>query len=1247
MGSQTSSFRIKLGKIFQKLGLGMRAKLILLFVVIKVLPLILLAIVAWSQSWRLGEDLKLRTTEISSKALEALAETGNIAVRDAVKAIDARATEEIERTSTDYALRVADFLYARDRDVLLAASLTPDESTYRNFVTTLTGRLVEQGKWELGPDGERWVRTGLPEQRAITSSITENDHSFHYRAPDPFTYVSKPLYREITFIDLDGNERVKVTTSPRMDSTLKNVSLRANTFVKAETYWEELKNLKPGEIYVSEVIGEYVGSRIIGIYNPENAQKAGIPYEPENSAYAGKENPVGKRFKGIVRWGTPVLQGGKIVGYVTLALDHDHLMEFTAHPMPTNDRYTEIPDASEGNYAFIWDYQGRSIVHPRHFSIVGYDAATGDPQVPWLEDRIYDAWQASGLPYAEFIKDEPTFVEQSNRKKPARALAQQGLVGLDCRYLNFAPQCTGWFDLTAEGGSGSFLILWSGLWKLNTAAAIPYYTGRYGKSKRGFGFVAIGAGVDDFHRPANDMRETLSTLINETDRNLDELSEATYKSISENLMDTATSLALSTVIMIALVIFIAIWMASVFTRSITRMVNGVARFQQGYRHFRFDEPVKDELGELADSIDHMADSIEASSKGLITIIDLNFRIRYMNDELLLFINKTMEEVEEQNYNEISIFPEKSASDPVRALKDGREPDVVYHAPSGKYFRGRASRLRSPDGVVTGYVITATDVTKILEEQEDILRQRTLLVNIVSSSPDIMTFLNMDQRFLVANPCFADSFGKTVKDCLMARPEDILSPEYAAELIKDFTQVILSREPLAYEMPRVFADGSTEYLDISRIPVFNDDGSPMGMLTIGRNVSRRVRVENDLRAAHHELEMAVRQANKASESKSMFLARMSHEIRTPMNAVIGMADIVKRKITEGGAPVADVLTHIRQIEQSSFHLLGLLNDILDISKIEAGKIELVPESFDLRALADNVASIITPRCLEKKIAFETRLENLEQSFFSSDSLRLRQVLINLLGNAVKFTPECGAITLLIRAEEHDAGRTKVFFSIRDTGIGIAEEAIATIFNPFEQAEGSITRRFGGTGLGLSISHNMVQLFGGELKVRSEVGKGSEFYFSIWLADSDKGAAKKDAYMGTDLSVFIGKRLLLVDDVDINRIIVRELLSETEMEIDDASDGQEAVDTFSKSAEGTYDIILMDIQMPTMSGYDASEAIRRLDRVDAQLVPIIALTANAFKEDIDAALEHGMNGHLAKPVNADSLLSVLTHFLSRPA
>ena len=295
-----------------------------------------------------------------------------------------------------------------------------------------------------------------------------------------------PLYLEMTFVDLQGNEKVKVTTSDLLSPELQNVADPANTYCKAERYFDDLKKLKPGEIYVSEVIGPHLKSPLIGAYTRKRAEEKGIEFKPEDAAYAGKENPVGKRFKGIIRWATPVERKGRIIGWVTLALDHTHVMEFTDHLVPTDERYSAISDAGSGNYAFIWDYKGRNISHPRDYFIAGYDPETGQPAVPWLENSLFDDFRQSGLSVSEWCEAVPVMQGQSLKKKPAPELTAQGLLGLDCRYLDFAPQCQGWHNLTQHGGSGSFVIFWSGLWKLTTAGAIPYYTGRYGATPARF-----------------------------------------------------------------------------------------------------------------------------------------------------------------------------------------------------------------------------------------------------------------------------------------------------------------------------------------------------------------------------------------------------------------------------------------------------------------------------------------------------------------------------------------------------------------------------------------------------------------------------------------------------------------------------------------------------------------------------------------------------------------------------------------
>jgi CheY-like chemotaxis protein len=373
--------------------------------------------------------------------------------------------------------------------------------------------------------------------------------------------------------------------------------------------------------------------------------------------------------------------------------------------------------------------------------------------------------------------------------------------------------------------------------------------------------------------------------------------------------------------------------------------------------------------------------------------------------------------------------------------------------------------------------------------------------------------------------------------------------------------------------------------------------------------------------------------------------MSHEIRTPMNAIIGITNMVKRKLTEASETEPEILSNLMQIEESSQHLLGLLNDILDLSKIDAGKIDMSMETVNIHKLANTVASIIRPRCAEKNIDFEMILETPPTTLAVTDPLRLRQVLINLLGNAGKFTHELGRIVFDIRKLESEDGMTKFSFAVKDNGVGISDEAKRTLFQPFEQGGAGVAKRYGGTGLGLAISRSIVRLLGGDIAVESGPNEGSTFSFSLWMKDADVEASEEDVQIeGKDL--FAGRRALLADDVAINRIIAADLLEFTGMDIDEAEDGDEAVRMFESSAPWTYDIIYMDIQMPVMDGYEASSRIRASAREDAGAVPIVALTANAFKDDIDKAIQNGMNAHLAKPLDVRKLIETTFRLIKGP-
>ena len=407
-----------------------------------------------------------------------------------------------------------------------------------------------------------------------------------------------------------------------------------------------------------------------------------------------------------------------------------------------------------------------------------------------------------------------------------------------------------------------------------------------------------------------------------------------------------------------------------------------------------------------------------------------------------------------------------------------------------------------------------------------------------------------------------------------------------------------------------------------------------------------RVNGEMDQARKAAEEARREAERANAAKKEFLSSMSHDIRTPMNAIIGMTSLAR----SNPGDQAQVQDYLGKIETSGKHLLNLINDVLDISKIESGKMSLSMEPMSLREAMDSIVNIVQPQAEAKQQRFNAEAYEICAEHVCCDSVRLNQILINLLGNAVKFTPERGSIRLAMYQEPGEGNMVRTHFLVNDTGIGMSKEYQKVIFDSFSREDNTRVRKTEGSGLGMAITKYIVDAMGGSISVESEQGKGSEFHVVLELERAEGqetdgavegwfGAASAEKSPGPELR---GRHILLAEDNEINWEVARELLSILGLELDWAENGQTCLERFEQSPEGYYDAILMDVRMPLMDGYEATRAIRKLERRDAA-VPIIAMTADAFSEDIRRCLECGMDDHLAKPIDIQTVVAKLKKYL----
>jgi CheY-like chemotaxis protein/nitrogen-specific signal transduction histidine kinase/HPt (histidine-containing phosphotransfer) domain-containing protein len=413
------------------------------------------------------------------------------------------------------------------------------------------------------------------------------------------------------------------------------------------------------------------------------------------------------------------------------------------------------------------------------------------------------------------------------------------------------------------------------------------------------------------------------------------------------------------------------------------------------------------------------------------------------------------------------------------------------------------------------------------------------------------------------------------------------------------------------------------------PLFDEHGKPRGAVGAFMDIG-------ELKKTQKQLEEAKVAAEEANVAKSQFLANISHELRTPMNAILGMIDVALPKAAD--SIIQDCL---QTAKGSADLLLTLLNDLLDSAKIESGKLELEAAPFSLRGMLNQVTCVLSVRASEHGLCFFCRIPETTPDAVVGDRMRLQQVLLNLAGNAIKFT-ERGKVEISLRNVPQD-GADCFEFAVRDTGIGIPPSSLERLFQPFSQADASMARRFGGTGLGLSISRSLVELMGGRIWVESSVGTGSTFYFTLRLPFANELPVDLELLNTVTPEAASQLRILLVEDNAANQKLATYILRDRGHLVEIAEDGREAIDLAEK---GYHDVILMDVQMPVMSGLDATAVIRRRE-AGGRRVPIIAMTAEAMKGDHDRCLAAGMDGYLSKPVNAREMIAMVENLARRAA
>ena len=584
-------------------------------------------------------------------------------------------------------------------------------------------------------------------------------------------------------------------------------------------------------------------------------------------------------------------------------------------------------------------------------------------------------------------------------------------------------------------------------------------------------------------------------------------------------------------------------------------------------------------------------------------------------------------------------------------------ELLYQANTGTQSQFEFTGTGALDGriMLSGFVPIRDDdgqvslilgVTQDITERKHMEKELQKLAQVVEQNPQSIIITNVNAEIEYVNKAFLSATGYQREEVVGKDPKFQQSGKTPQKTYLSLWESLKNNKAWIGEFYNLRKDGSEYTTQAIIAPVHGPDGNVTHYMSVNEDISHKKQLSKELKDHRHNLEILVeerttqlgearKRAEAANLAKSSFLANMSHEIRTPMNAIVGLTHLLQRS-----GPTADQKDKLTKIDASAAHLLSVINDVLDISKIEAEKLVLEQSDFHLDSLFDHVQEMLRGQAGDKDLRFEVDLDDVPR-WLRGDLTRLRQALLNFASNAVKFT-EKGTIYLRAKTLADLGDEILMRFEVQDPGMGIEPEQLFRLFDAFEQADVSTTRVHGGTGLGLAITGHLAQLMGGEVGADSEPGQGSTFWFSALLS---RGQSKQESNLANPAKLgshHAGARILLVEDNLINREVSLAILGKTELVTDFAENGRQAVDMVRSSA---YDLVLMDVRMPDMDGLEATRQIRSMEDSTASSkdLPILAMTANVFAEDKQACLEAGMNDFISKPVDPDNLFSMIAKWL----